>query len=89
MEAHELRLGGVDSQAVLVKPLRDNFQDALSITLVAEPDYEVVRVADCRSSLDESWFSSMYWSLHSASVFCARWNENRVKFRPQQSAATC
>jgi hypothetical protein len=29
----------VDGQAILAKPLRDNFQDALSITPITKPDH--------------------------------------------------
>jgi hypothetical protein len=54
-EAHQLRLGGMDGKAVLAESLRDTFQEALSISLITEPDHEVVRVADKEDGLTHPW----------------------------------
>src|SRR6056297_21573 len=45
-EGYEFRLGGMDCQTVLAKTLRDDIHDTLGITLVAETDHEIIRIAD-------------------------------------------
>lgn len=39
-KGNQPRLGGMDRQAELAKPLRDNFRHALGVAIIAEPNHE-------------------------------------------------
>ena len=45
-EGNELRLGGMDRQAVLIEPLWHDVNDTLGVATIAEPNHEIVRIAD-------------------------------------------
>src|SRR5262249_24508032 len=45
-EGDQSGLVGMDRQAVLAKPLRQNFHHALRIVVIVKPNDEVIRVAD-------------------------------------------
>ena len=54
MEGDKPRLVGVDHQAVLAEPLRQDFHHTLGVTVVAKPHNEIIRKADEEGTVSQS-----------------------------------